>query len=107
MTILEPEFKHTDSRRSITQLFTSNIAQVNVYDAKKGAVLGNHYHKETIEFFYIVRGSLIANDKVLSKGSLFVVYPEEPHTIECLTDVSLMTFLSKPFDLENPDLWKK
>lgn len=107
MNILEPEFKHTDARRSLTQLFTSNIAQVNLYEAKRGAILGDHFHKETTEFFYIVKGTLMANERVFSRGALFVYYPEENHTIECLTDVTLMTFLSKPFDSENPDLCKR
>lgn len=108
MTTLEPEFVHTDKRRSIIQLLTADLKQVNTYVATKGSCLGDHYHKQTTEYFYIISGNIIYNnERVLEEGSFFVVYPQENHTLECLTDVRLMTFLTKPFDERNPDLWKK
>ncbi len=108
MKLLEPEFKHEDGRRSLTQLFTAPINQVNFYNAKKGAILGDHFHKETIEYFYVTKGTLLYNnERVINRGTTFVVEPQENHTLECMTDVHLMTFLTKPFDKEKPDLWKK
>ena len=108
MKLLSEEFSHEDSRRKITQLFTADIKQVNVYEAKKGSILGNHYHKETIEYFYIMRGSVIYNEgRVFETGDLFVVYPQEIHKIECVTDTKLMTFLTKPYSEKEPDIWKK
>lgn len=108
MNILEPEFCHKDNRRKLTQLFTKDIKQVNYYQAKRGASLGDHYHKETIEIFLITKGSLIYNDsKVFSKGDLFSVYPEENHKLECLTDVDLVSFLTRPYSKESTDIWKK
>jgi len=106
--LLEPEFEHSDSRRTLTQLFTAPINQVNFYNAKKGAILGDHFHKETIEYFYVTKGTLLYNnERVINRGTTFVVEPQENHILECLTDVQLMTFLTKPFDKEKPDLWKK
>ena len=108
MRLLEEEFSHEDERRKIIQLFTADIKQVNVYEAKKGSILGNHYHKETIEYFYIIRGDVLYNkSRIVKTGDFFVVYPQEVHTLECLTDVKLMSFLTKPYTQENPDLWKK
>ena len=108
MTTLEPEFVSKDERRSLTQLLTADIKQVNVYEAKEGSVLGNHYHKQTTEYFYILEGKVGYNKAtVLGKGSLFSVRPLENHTITCLSDVQMMTFLTVPFDKENPDLWKE
>lgn len=107
MKILEPEFNHSDARRSITQLFTHEFKQVNVYEAKQGAVLGNHFHKQTIEFFYIISGTIDYNlEKLVEEGEIFVVYPEERHTITCVTDVKLMTFLTKPYSHQEPDIHK-
>lgn len=107
MRQLAEEFRHEDGRRTLIQLFTADVKQVNIYLAKKGSILGEHYHKETDEFFYIVHGSILYNDqKILETGDAFVVYPQEAHRIECLTDTKLMTFLTKPFDQEKPDLWK-
>lgn len=108
MKILAPEYQHTDTRRTLKQLFTADIKQVNIYDAKKGATLGNHYHKETTEFFYVVKGTVFYNKtSMINRGTTFVVYPPENHTLECMTDVTLMSFLDKPYDTKEPDIWKK
>lgn len=107
MKLISPEFVHEDTRRKLTQLFTADIKQVNIYEAKKDSNLGDHYHKETDEYFYILKGGVLYNNsRLLGKGDLFAVFPEEKHSIYCLTDVTFMTFLTKPFDKENPDLWK-
>ena len=107
MKALVEESLHDDERRRITQLFTATINQVNVYDAKKGASLGDHYHKETTEYFYIVRGTVIYNgERIFETGDLFVVYPQEMHTIKCLTDTKFMTFLSRPYKEDDKDIWK-
>ena len=54
MNVLKPEFVSQDSRRILSQLLTADIKQVNHYEAKRGAVLGNHYHKQTNEYFFII-----------------------------------------------------
>lgn len=99
-----------DSRRTLTQLLTVDLKQVNFYEAKKGAILGNHYHKETAEYFYITKGTAIAqigeSSYFVNRGSLFCVLPLERHTIECLSDISMMTFLTKAYTKENPDIFK-
>lgn len=108
MNILSPEFIDSDNRRSLTQLLTASLRQVNYYEAKSGSVLGNHYHNETVEYFYLFEGSLIYNKgSVIESGTFFVVYPREMHTLTCLTDVKMMTFLTKAYDQENPDICKK
>lgn len=108
MELLSPEFQHKDLRRTLTQLITDDIKQVNLYEAKKDAILGNHYHKDTTEYFYIIRGSVTYNDcEVINPGMMFKVSPPEKHLIRCLTDVKLMTFLTKPYDKKEPDLWTK
>lgn len=108
MTVLSPESVDNDSRRSLTQLLTAGIEQINIYEAQEGSVLGNHLHKETTEYFYILEGTLIYNKgSVVDKDTLFVVYPGEKHTITCLTKVRFMTFLSNAYDKESPDLWKE
>ena len=106
MNFLEPEFQHRDNRRSLVQLLTADIKQVNIYEANHGAELGNHFHKETIEYFYIVRGSLEYNGrKILKKGDLF--YPDlgEKHTVKVISDkATFMTFLTKAYNSQEPDL---
>jgi len=106
--LLDPEYVHEDNRRTLTQLFTDNIKQVNHYHADGGSVLGNHYHKETTEYFYVVKGNILYNEKaVLTKGDCFVVYPQENHKLECIGEVELISFLTKPYTEEDPDIWQK
>lgn len=107
MRILCEEDVHEDERRRLTQLFTAPIAQVNLYEAKNGAILGDHFHRETDEYFYVVQGRIMYNEsRILNTGDIFVVYPQENHRIECLEDVKLMSFLTRPYSKENPDIWK-
>lgn len=107
MKSLKPEFVHVDKRRSLTQLLTADIRQVNVYEAQHGAELGNHFHKETIEYFYILSGSLTYNDAlVVKKGDIFHPSIGEKHTLKVLSDkAKFMTFLTKPYDKETPDIY--
>ena len=115
MNFIEPEFIDINSKRTLTQLLTSDIKQVNVYHAFQGAILGGHYHKETVEHFYITKGSFkvsIQKDNQVSqfpvnKGMAFTVFPYERHTLVVLSQsASMLTFLSKPYNKDNPDIWK-
>lgn len=103
---MEAEFVHKDDRRKLTQLFTADIKQINVYECEPNVVLGNHYHKQTIEYFYILDGEIESNGKTMVDGDLFVYHPEQVHTIVTRTACRFMTFVTKEFDKENPDLWK-
>lgn len=106
MEILKTEFTHKDARRELSQLFTATTEQVNIYKAKKGAVLGDHFHKETKEYFYIIKGTVSYNDTIkFEKGNLFVVPPFENHMIRCLTPVTMMTFLTRPYEKDKSDIW--
>ena len=106
MKPLNPEFVHEDSRRKLVQLLTADIKQVNVYEANHGVELGHHFHKETIEYFYVVRGTLEYNNKVImKKGDIFYPAIGEMHTVKVISDkATFMTFLTKPYDNERPDI---
>ena len=110
MKVLEPVSINKDSRRTLKNLLRTDIKDINVYEAKKGCTLGNHYHKHTIEYFYITRGTCIVrtgtNVEIVNKGTLFVVKPNTTHSIECLTDASFLTFLTEPYNSDEPDLYK-
>lgn len=113
MRMLSPEYQHKNQKRNLFQLFTDDIKQVNFYEAKKGAILGNHYHKETKEYFYITRGTVLLKtnqgkelaQRIVNKGEFFLVEPLENHIVEVLSpDMTMLTFLSKPYTKENPDI---
>ena len=117
LQLLNPEFEHADSRRTLKQLVTADIKQVNSYKVTKGAILGEHYHKLTFEYFYIVKGSFLVVlravgdkmkwSKVLGKESLFCIPPSVIHTLEALTNGEFMTFLTKSYTKDNEDIYRE
>ena len=111
MKSLSPEFLHKDHRRTLYQLLTADFKQVNLYEAHKGAILGDHHHKITYEYFYILKGSFMldVNKKrqVVGRGEFFLVEPGEKHVLECLSVTgSFFTFLTKPYTKEDTDTYK-
>ena len=112
MKTLSAEFVHKDNRRTLSQLVTADFKQINYYEANKGAILGDHYHKLTYEYFYITKGSFMldVNKKrqIVGRGDFFVVEPLEKHTLECLSLTgSFFTFLTKPYTKEDTDTFKE
>ena len=117
MTILLPEEVISDERRTLTQVVTADIKQVNHYLAKKGSKLGDHYHKETTEYFMVLHGhgtletrnidSPIKTIREIHPYDIFKVVPGEFHTIGCESDIEMMTFLTKAYTKEESDIWKE
>lgn len=108
------EFEIVDDRRVLKQVLTKDIKQINHCRAFKGTILGNHYHKETTEYFYVLYGEAILetgwnyeNKFVLEEGSIIKIDPMTLHKLTCLSNFEFMTFLTNPHTKENPDIWKK
>ena len=111
MKFISKEFVHKDNRRTLSQLLTQDIKQVNHYDTHKGAFLGDHYHKQTYEYFLITKGSFLVDIKgkrqVVGRQDFFVVEPGEKHVLECLSLTgSFLTFLTKPYTKEETDTYR-
>lgn len=110
MERLQPLKISRDGRRILTNLLKTDIKDINFYEASKGALLGNHLHKNTTEYFFITKGTCLvtSGDKreIVNRKNLFAIKPNTKHSIECLTDVAFLTFLSEPFDESAPDLHK-
>lgn len=111
MRHLKPEFIDKDERRSLTQLATADIKQINLYQANRKAVLGNHFHKKTFEFFLILKGAfnLVVGSKheVVTHGDFFVVEPPERHTLTCISKKGeFLTFLTIPYNKKEPDIFR-
>lgn len=107
---LSPLSVSSDHRRTISNILRAQIKDVNFYEAKKGAVLGNHFHKNTKEYFFITKGSCIVRSgdekNIVCKHGIFVVEPNTKHSIECVTDLNFLTFLTEAYDEKNPDVHK-
>ncbi len=76
----------TDSRGTIKDLFVNDEMSVTEVTFKKGAVRGNHYHKETRQIDFVMSGELTAftggnvvTKEVVPEGEGMVFNKGVPH----------------------------
>lgn len=53
-----------------SQLESANIEEVYLIYTNKGCIRGNHYHKNTLEYFTVVSGRAVIVLKNLAEGTL-------------------------------------
>lgn len=64
---LKVDFDFHDSRGSLTQLVHEGYKQVNVLFTRSGVERGGHFHKESNECFYVVKGTVQVTAKLKGK----------------------------------------
>ncbi len=95
-----------DERGVITDLIEAEeINAVTLVTFCKGAIRGNHVHKHTVQYNYLLRGSIelvtqIADGQrqsmVLGPGELAAVGEMEQHALRALEDSELLVFTRGP-----------
>lgn len=96
-----------DSRGWIQDLLTNvKLDSVTMLHTKDGQVRGNHWHEETVQWTFVVRGSLLvrtrkhgANDVttgVAFANDLIVSPAGEDHAWEALGDTDVLVFTVGP-----------
>lgn len=96
----------TDERGEITDVVEGEVFDsLTVITSAKGAVRGNHYHKETTQYTYILEGrcryysqkpGAAVEQAIAVKGDLVVSPPLESHAFESLEDAVLLAFCKGP-----------
>ena len=107
----EPQFE--DHRGKIVDLVVGEqLDAVTYITFTEGAVRANHYHKQTIQWTFVTKGSLVyasqaqGADKVeltIGKGDLVVSPAGEAHAFLALEDAEILVFTKGPragFDYE-------
>ena len=105
----EVEFQHIDSRGSLKQLIHDGFKQINVLESKKGVERGSHFHKHSVEAFYIVSGSVQVTLRdgersetiLFNKGDFFEIRPFILHNMLFLEDCLMVQMYDLP--VENSD----
>jgi quercetin dioxygenase-like cupin family protein len=103
-TRLKPAFQ--DRRGAITDIL-DNVAlnSVTLITSKKGVVRGNHFHKKTIQYLYLLSGKICyvtrrPNGKlssyILKPGDLTASPPREVHTVVALMNSSFLVLSKGP-----------
>jgi mannose-6-phosphate isomerase-like protein (cupin superfamily) len=103
-----------DKRGKITQVVSGREwKQLNIIERKGDSLGGGHYHKQTREFFYILRGKVLLkvgsvySRKILTyeleNNFCFEVLPQEQHYMKFIEDTTLVVLYSCVFDKDNND----
>ena len=95
-----------DDRGEIIDLLENeNINAVTIVTFKKGAVRGNHYHKQTIQWNYLMSGKVKllsqvpgaqVEETVLNPGDFVATVENVRHALIGMEDSSLMVFTKGP-----------
>lgn len=99
----EVDFQFEDNRGSLTQLIHDGFEQVNVLITNKDVIRGGHYHKEAVEAFYVISGSVEVEAsagtekevKIFTKGDFFQVEPYIFHSMSFPEDCVMVQMYDK------------
>jgi quercetin dioxygenase-like cupin family protein len=112
--VVTPGFERNDARGVFREVLSGFEARTFIWgEMKKGAVLGNHYHKRTRVFFYLTRGKArvaIVNvetgkkealDLRANEGIFFEV--NESHAVRFTEEGEFVMLKSLTYDAGDPD----
>lgn len=104
MKITHPKIVHSDDRGSIVDILENvEFNYATVIFSRKGVVRGNHYHKRTVQWVYVIRGQIQALARlpgeevqvaILSPGDLLENSPGEEHTLVAIEDSEFLVLTS-------------
>lgn len=100
----KPDF--IDKRGEITDILERiEVNCVTILTSKKGAIRGNHYHKKTTQYAYVLDGKFKlytqlggkkVQTKVIKKGDFVITPPMEKHAFKALEDSELLACFLGP-----------
>ena len=106
MDVIHVEPAHSDERGTISDLISGEeIEHATIIFSRKGAIRGNHYHKQTTQYLYILSGSIRCVCQHIdggpiefeaSGGDLLINYPDEAHAFEALEDTTWLVLTHGP-----------
>lgn len=101
---LKPAFK--DDRGDITDILQHvPVDSVTLITCNKGAIRANHYHKESIQYSYVLSGEMIAYSQMpemkvescrLYEGDMLESPPMERHALHAVKDSVLIIITKGP-----------
>ncbi len=106
MKLMPLTVNFSDERGAITDLIEAEeINAVTLVTFNKGAIRGNHVHKQTVQYNYLLKGSIELVTRVeggqrqhtiLAPGELAAVGEMEQHALHALEDSELLVFTRGP-----------
>ena len=110
-----PYFEFNDQRGSIRGLSRGGPwREINHASSRQGTKRGNHWHRDTSESFYIIRGEVRVETKdmlsgeehsfLAGTGDFFTIPQMTLHSFSMLADAEWINLLSAPMDEDAPDI---
>ena len=106
MKKIKIKINHQDKRGVIIDLLEKKkINAITYITQNKGKVRGNHFHKKTTQWNYLITGriKIVTKKKnksvkqmILSKGDLVVTASNEPHAIKAIKYSEYLVFTQGP-----------
>lgn len=117
MYFVESKIFHQDERGFIHSVIRSGEwREINYIESQKGAIRGGHYHKKTLECFFIIKGLIDISIENIKSGKtekftakardVFVVKPFEVHKFQVLEDSAWINILSIAMNEHEKDMFK-
>lgn len=104
MKLQKIKVSHEDERGSITDILDSiDFNGATIIKSRKGCIRGNHFHKETIQYIYVIKGKMKSQSKkidedlieiILETGDLISHESLEAHNFEALEDSTFIVLSS-------------
>jgi len=97
--------RHEDDRGVIQDLLVTPLDAVTEIRTCKGKIRGNHTHRETVQYTYVVSGLLRVvtrqgggplRDRVYAPGDMACEHPGVTHAWEALEDTTVLVFTKGP-----------
>lgn len=109
-------FIRNDKRGTFVEVINSRAwRSIICGEMKSGAIMGNHYHKKTTVFFYLISGSAKINivnimtkkteGVQIAQNEGIILSPNHSHAIIFKTDSSFILGKSQKYQRENPDTY--
>ncbi len=115
--LIFPSFERKDERGAFQEVLNGGRWEALIRgNMKPGAVMGNHYHKRTLVFFYLVDGlakiktvhveSGATDEFQLSSGNGVILRINESHAIRFLKESEFIMLKSEKYDSNDPDTYR-
>jgi quercetin dioxygenase-like cupin family protein len=97
--------RHEDDRGVIRDLLVTPLDAVTEIRTYRGKIRGNHTHRETVQYTYVVSGMLRVvtqraggplRDRVYVAGDMACEHPGVTHAWEALEDTVVLVFTKGP-----------
>ena len=106
MKVVRKTHAFKDERGGIMDIIESEpIEYVTIISSKMGSIRGNHYHKESVQYTFVLKGKLKlltqkpdeeVETNTIQTGDLVYTPPMEKHTLVALEDSEILVLTRGP-----------